>query len=179
VASLKGGDNMLRPNALVLAVFAMTCGVPVIAQAGVAVGEPMPRFAVQSWEGQRVDIDPTNSPVLVVEFWATWCQPCRALLPAMAKMVASIDDARLRVIAINVESDAAAVERYLDIHLPQRGLPLYRDPDNRLMSQFGAPGMPVIYVVVEGVVRAIEAGYSEQTHQTIERLVRSALASDH
>lgn len=136
----------------------------------------MPRLAVEAWDGGATEIDPAETPVLVVEFWATWCRPCRTLMPAMVRLLRKIDDPRLRVVAINIESDGALVERFVDQVLPERGLPLYRDPQNRLMGQLGAPGMPTTYVAVDGVVRGVYVGYSADAHHAMERLIRESLA---
>lgn len=168
--------GVARSLACVLAALLAPIAPPAFAE--LAVGEPMPRFRVQTWQGEAVEIDPADHEVLVVEFWATWCRPCRELLPAMADVVARIDDPRLRVLVVNIESDRALADRFLGIHLPKRSLPLYRDPDNRLMSRFGAPGMPVTYVVVRGSVRVIEVGYSGELRDALPRLIRAALDGD-
>lgn len=164
----------LSTTVAILAAFNFLAPLP--ADARVDVGAEMPRLSLQDWPGAPVEIDAGASPVLVVEFWATWCVPCRELLPAMARLLAEIDDPRLRVVAVNIEPKGPAIESFLDSVLPARTVPLYRDSGGRAMARLGAPGMPSIYLVVGGVVRAIEVGYDPARHAEFERSIRAALA---
>jgi thiol-disulfide isomerase/thioredoxin len=117
------------------------------------------------------------APVVIVEFWAAWCTHCRAALPAYAD-VARRHPAQVQLIAINIDRDHQLAERFLDQYLPQRDATLLFDPDNRVMADWGAPGMPSVYVAVRGVIRFVHGGYDAETRDRVEQLVREALATE-
>jgi thiol-disulfide isomerase/thioredoxin len=150
-------------------------GMPQMARAKLTPGETLPAFTLPNLGGDAVTIVPTRARILVIEFWASWCAPCREVLPALARLANHYPSPRLEVIAVNIDRESATATHFLDVHLPQRGITLLRDPDNVTMTAWGAPGMPSIYVVIDGIVRLVESGYSPEKLQSIEDLVRQML----
>jgi hypothetical protein len=81
------------------------------------------------------------------------------------------------VIAIDIDGDRRAGERFVAERVPEPAMTLLRDPGGDLLARFGASGMPALYVLDrEGTVRAVEAGYEVAKLDEIERLLTQLLA---
>jgi thiol-disulfide isomerase/thioredoxin len=183
VASLHGSksDRLLGPAASAGAacVIAALLGLAVAgpASAGtIGVGSRLPHVSLAEAQARRVTLVDGQAPVTIVEFWATWCAPCRAALPAYAEL-ARRHAPQVQLVAINIDRDRAVAERFLAQYLPQSGATFLFDPDNRTMAEWGAPGMPSLYVAVNGVVRFVHAGDDADTRDRVARLVDEALGA--
>lgn len=82
---------------------------------------------------------------LIVNFWATWCPPCRAEMPALQRAWEALRDEGVGLIAINVGEDAETVEAFLAEHPVDFPLPL--DPDMRASQRWPMRGLPTTFVV--------------------------------
>jgi len=140
-------------------------------------GEPLPAFVVDAWDGGRVQVEPAATKVVLIEIWASWCAPCREALPAIASLTAEIGDPRLQVFAVSIDRERNRAERFLDTYLPNRGIPIYHDPEGRLPAALGAAGMPTTCVAVDGIVRAVEVGFTADAVSRLRAVISEALES--
>ncbi|MDH4131180.1 MAG: TlpA family protein disulfide reductase [Gemmatimonadota bacterium] len=129
---------------------AMVAG-PVAAQdLGLPVGSDAPRLAVKDLDGRPVDLGQWvgKKPVLI-EFWATWCENCEALLPKLASARARVGD-RVEFIGINVTVNQTPerVRRYMAEHeLPFRVL---YDTEGASVRAFAAPATSYVVLIDRG-----------------------------
>lgn len=82
---------------------AASFGMPVAAGEKVAVGQPAPDFTLTLIDGTKVTRDELRGQVVVLNFWATWCVPCRAELPTLDSYYVARKNAGLRVFAVTTE----------------------------------------------------------------------------
>jgi thiol-disulfide isomerase/thioredoxin len=141
-----------------------------VAVAAVAPGERLPALALHTWDGAPLDVGTLRGRVVVIDFWATWCAPCAAALPALDALARRHPE--VVVVAASIDDDPAAADRFVAAHLPAPALTLARDPGGRVMNGLGAPGMPTLVVVDrEGVVRRVTAGWDAEHERALEREV--------
>lgn len=108
-------------------------------------GQPFPPLTFVTLEGQALDSGRLRGRVLVLNVWATWCAPCIAELPALARLQAQLG-AGASVIALAVDQDVADVRRFVAEHQP--GLTVAFDPGGaRTLPPLGVEALPVTYVV--------------------------------
>jgi cytochrome c biogenesis protein CcmG, thiol:disulfide interchange protein DsbE len=88
---------------IVLAAACSLIAAPVLAKAPV-VGEPAPDFKAVDLEGHEILSSDLKGQVVILNFWATWCVPCKAELPLLNNYLALRKDAGLRIIAVTLES---------------------------------------------------------------------------
>jgi thiol-disulfide isomerase/thioredoxin len=144
---------------------------------GVDVGDRAPDFTLRDWHDRPVALADFRGRVVCLDFWASWCAPCKAALPALDALARRHAEAGLAVLAVNIDTDRAAAERFLVERLPDSAMTLLRDPGGDLFKRLGAAGMPALYVLDrEGTVRAVESGYEVGTLDEIEQLLARLLA---
>jgi len=89
-----------------------------------------------------LDLAPFQGKVVLVDFWASWCGPCRQSFPWMARMRQQYGPQGLMVVAVNLDEDQAAAERFLADQPGATGLEQVRDPGGRLAEAYGLTAMP-------------------------------------
>lgn len=92
-----------------------------------------------------LDLASLRGKVVLIDFWASWCEPCRHSFPWLNEMQAKYAGRGLVVIGVNVDHDRAAAERFLH-DVPAQFRIVY-DPAGALASRYDLPGMPVSYII--------------------------------
>lgn len=141
-------------------------------------GRPAPDFAVKTADGQSITRRSLLGHVAVVDFWATWCPPCRASLPHIQELAADPKLAAqgVKVLAVNAQEDAPTVQAFLKKNDYTFKAPL--DPDGAMMEAFHADSLPTTLVIDRGgIVRKITIGYDPADGgKTIRDAINAALA---
>ena len=76
-------------------------------------GEQFPQFALPDLQGRMVDLGTTGSQALLLNFWASWCGPCREEMPSLQRLSRLFDPSQLRVVGISVDDDLNLVREFL------------------------------------------------------------------
>lgn len=95
--------------------------------------------------GDALDLGSLRGKVVVIDFWASWCEPCRHSFPWLNAMQAKYADRGLVIIGVNVDRERAAAERFLR-EVPATFRIVY-DPGGALAAHYDVPGMPSSYVI--------------------------------
>jgi thiol-disulfide isomerase/thioredoxin len=143
------------------------------------VGDVLPAVTLSDWQGTPVDPRQVRARVLIIDFWASWCVPCREALPALDAIARRHASAGVSVMAVSIDSAAAAADTFLRKYLPAPAMRMLRDPNGTALARFGAAGMPALYVVDQrGIVRTVEAGFATEKLRDVEESVRKLLEED-
>ncbi|MFQ3534414.1 MAG: TlpA disulfide reductase family protein [Aggregatilineales bacterium] len=143
------------------------------------IGSPAPDFALPLPDGQTFRLSDQRGKWVVINFWATWCPPCRAEMPVLAALHDSPSEAAralgdVVVIAVNRDESAAVVQAFLDeLSL---SLPVALDAGGRVSNRYGIISLPITYFVdPDGVVRHRHIGEltTELLDQTFRKLASS------
>jgi cytochrome c biogenesis protein CcmG/thiol:disulfide interchange protein DsbE len=119
-----------------------------------------------------LDIAAYRGQVVYVDFWASWCAPCRHSFPWMSRMQGELGADGLVVIAVNVDHAYADAERFLEAHVPRFGIVF--DPDGRLAEKFGVQGIPTSFLIDRsGHIQWKHEGFQLRDRDALERQIRS------
>jgi peroxiredoxin len=124
------------------------------------LGAPAPDFDLPSADGKRrVALAAQSAKVVIVDFWATWCEPCRASFPAYQRLVDELGG-KLSVVGVSVDEEPSGIEAFAAATGVK--FPLAWDEGQGAAKSYQPPTMPTSFVV-DGhrVVRFVHAGFSE------------------
>lgn len=109
------------------------------------VPEVLPEVTLASLEGPPRALSSFRQPSLVVNFWATWCAPCRREMPSLERLQAAMPD--IAVVPVATGRNAVeGIRRFFD-DAGVRTLPILRDPQSRLAHGMGVMGLPVTVIL--------------------------------
>ncbi|MEP7207117.1 MAG: TlpA disulfide reductase family protein [Casimicrobiaceae bacterium] len=164
---------LLRPlwRALLSLCLALGCTGPALA---VAVGEAPPGFALLDATGELVSLDRLRGKVVYVDFWASWCGPCRRSFPWMSEMSRRYHADGLTVIGVNVDKKRGDADRFLQQQ--PAAFTVVFDAAGATPSAWGVRGMPSSFLLDrQGKVLAMETGFDETAKDALESRIRQAL----
>jgi thiol-disulfide isomerase/thioredoxin len=145
--------------------------VPQPARASIAVGDPFPSLASAGLTGPAQPA--TSGKVVIVDFWASWCAPCKASFPAYGRLNSDFASKGLVIIAISVDEDEKAYAAFVKRFNP--GFYVALDSSHSLVRSANVPTMPTSYVLDRsGRVRHIHAGFHGADS---EREIRTEVAA--
>lgn len=118
--------------------------------------EYAPDFQLTTLTGDTVALADLRGRYVLINFWATWCLPCREEMPYLQELAARYPE-QLTVLAINMREDAATVQPFLDE--VRVTFPVLLHPDNETLLNYGVSGLPLSFVVdPDGVLRLRRMG---------------------
>lgn len=138
------------------------------------IGAAAPDFASKSSSGRNVRLSELRGQVVLINFWASWCNPCRQELPLLGKIYAQYRPAGFTLLAVNLDDnrkDAEAMLKRLDL----RFATLF-DGDKNVAKLYGVDTMPATLVIDrDGRVRYVHRGYYAGYEKKYEQQVRELL----
>ena len=120
-----------------------------------AEGEAAPDFELTSLEGEAVRLSDYRGKKVILNFWATWCPPCKAEMPHMQKFYEANKDNGIEVLAVNLTSIDKG-EESVQAFVEEFGLtfPIPMDRDGELGPQYQAVTIPTTYIIdTEGIIQ--------------------------
>ena len=134
--------------------------------------EPAPDFSLPSRDGGDVRLSDLRGQVVMINFWATWCGPCRQEMPLLEQIQAKYEPLGFTLLGVNVEPDSAPATAWLE-KVPV-SFPILFDTQNAVAERFGVQGMPSsVFVDREGRVRHVHRGYKPGDEAQYADMIRS------
>lgn len=137
-------------------------------------GQPAPNFKVVTTSGQPVSMDNYRGYVLVIDFFATWCPPCKESIPHLVEMNRKYSKQGLQVLGLSLDEDGERVvksfaeERRINYPVALAG--------ESVQTDFGLRSVPVMFVIDKrGKIAEVFTGFSEGIGRSLENLVRKLL----
>jgi len=151
--------------------------LPVAERNVVKLGEPAPNFHLRDLNGHSVALSDLRGKVVLLNFWATWCGPCRVEMPAMEELYRTFSRNDFEILAVSTDAQGVSVTRPFqqENHLT---FPILHDADYRVGLTYGARSLPMTFMVDrQGIIRhqifgARDWGAAE-AHQLVQMLMKS------
>ncbi len=134
------------------------------------VGAPAPEIALKDLQGQEVRLSDLHGKVVLVNFWATWCKPCKEEMPAMQASYERLREQGFVVLAVNELEDVEKVAEHIKTH--GHTFLVVMDHNNGVANRYGVVGLPASFLIDrQGIVREHIFG-NLLTEERIFELVR-------
>ena len=154
----------------VIGVLIVVSGLVGMAARPPLVGSPAPEIALQDLQGRDVKLSDLRGKVVLVNFWATWCKPCKEEMPAMQASYDKLRDKGFVVLAVNELEDTARVAEHIRTH--GHTFEVVMDHNNQVANKYGVVGLPASFLIdPQGIVRERISG-SLLTESRIEEMVK-------
>ena len=133
-----------------------------------------PDFSIVTLDGEHVDLDSLQGQVVVLDFWASWCAPCREAIPYLRGIQKKFTGQPVTLVSISVDSDAAAWRGA--IASEKMAWRHYLDTSGRVAKLFGVKPIPTTVVIDgEGIIRDTITGFTRSFGMTLEDDIRKGL----
>jgi len=150
-----------------LLLFSLTMAAPVFA------AELAPEFTLPG-RSQPVSLASLRGKVVYLDFWASWCIPCRKSFPWMNSMQKRYGDQGLVIVAVNMDKNRELSERFLkDVPVDFK---IAYDPEGTVASAYRVKGMPSSYLIdTQGQLHSSHIGFREESIADMEAIIQSLL----
>jgi cytochrome c biogenesis protein CcmG, thiol:disulfide interchange protein DsbE len=127
----------------------------------VSIGDVVPDFELIDAENRKIKLSDMKGSVVLVNFWATWCQSCVDEMPSLENLSRNLSgDASFRMVTILYKDSLPTAIAYLRDN--RYTLPVYANPDSSAAQHFGLTGVPETYIVdKKGILREKVIGPAE------------------
>lgn len=133
-----------------------------------------PEFSAKLSTGEEVNLDTLKGKVVLLDFWGTWCEPCRVSLPLLKDLAAKVDPAKVAIISIDEYDAKPAWQKFVQANGMNWGQ-VY-DNDLSLHNAFQVDGFPRYYILSkDGIILAEFKGWKQDGEATIANAITWAL----
>lgn len=144
----------------------------------VAVGETAPDFSILDLTNHSVSLaDYRGKKVVLLDFWATWCGPCRLEMVNLQALQDKFKDRNLEILSVDQGEDATQVSPF--ISQIKYGFHVLLDSDQKVAATYGVRGIPTLVLIDQnGVIQWIKVGYTEDDQELEQKVGSLTVKSD-
>ena len=134
-----------------------------------------PDFTLQQLDAGTVRLSDLRGQVVVMEFWATWCGPCRFSTPSLDVIYRKFRDRGVTVLLINQGETAEKVRTWVEGRFQA---PILLDQDRRVAMRYGVQGIPRLFIVDQaGQILYVRSGYGGGLERDLTAILNELLAA--
>jgi thiol-disulfide isomerase/thioredoxin len=138
-----------------------------------------PDFSLQDMDEETHTLSDYRGKVVLVNFWATWCPPCRKEMPALEALYKKLGTEKFAVLAVNQWEDPDHVFTYTGDLNVFPSFPILFDPESAVSQDYKVKGLPTSFIVDrQGRLAYRAVGGRDFDHPEVERLIRVLLAEE-
>jgi len=142
--------------------------------AAALVNKPAPDFSLPGMDDKKVSLKDLKGQVFILDFWATWCGPCKISLPHLDKLYQDKQAAGLKVFAVDLNEEKQTVQDFLD--KTKLSIPVLLCSDEKIPTAYGVTGIPeTVLVGKDGMVKKVIVGVDES--DALRKAVEAELAA--
>ena len=142
-----------------------------------AAGTAAPDLSLKKLDNSSFKLSDFRGDVLYVDFWATWCPPCRKSFPWMEEMHQRYKDLGFKVIAISLDNKRAVIDQFLETMTTN--FVIAHDPGGDSATQFKVKGMPSSYLIDrKGNIHMTHLGFNTKDKSKLEEEIKKLIATD-
>jgi peroxiredoxin len=157
-----------------LALFALPHGAVAATAPAAAAGAIAPDFTLHAADGRNVRLDELRGQVVLVNFWATWCGPCRAEMPHLDQLYQKYHKSGFVLLGVNIDDNPATA-----LTTAQKlgvSFPILLDTDKKVSKLYNLTDMPSTVVIDrDGKMRFLHRGYRDGVEADYDQQIRALL----
>jgi cytochrome c biogenesis protein CcmG, thiol:disulfide interchange protein DsbE len=146
-----------------------------LAAHALSAGDAAPTLGLPTAAGQSVDLERLRGRIVYVDFWASWCAPCKRSFPWMNEMLSKYGAQGLEIVAVNVDKKREDADRFLAVAPPK--FTVVYDPSGKSPAAWNVKAMPTSYLIdASGKIAFVESGFRDERKAEVEARIREALS---
>jgi cytochrome c biogenesis protein CcmG, thiol:disulfide interchange protein DsbE len=137
------------------------------ARADVKPGQTAPDFEGATLTQQSLKLSSLRGKVVLLDFWASWCEPCKKELPLLSQIAPRLRQKGIEILAVNIDDDRKNAEDF--VRAKGIRLTVIADASKKIVGRWEPPKMPSSFVIDKtGVVRAVNGGFEPGDESKLE-----------
>ena len=133
---------------------------------------PAPEFTLEDMDEEQHSLKDLRGKVVLLNFWATWCPPCRREMPSMERLYQKLNGEDFTVVAVNQMEDGDHVFAYIGQLDVDPTFTILFDKDSKVSNSFSVKGLPTTYLIdKQGNIRYRAIGGREFDHPEVEKQI--------
>lgn len=164
----------MKRNLITYALGLLLCFSATNAAFALEAGKPMPEIGLKTLDGKNVTAKALKGKVVVLDFWATWCGPCKVELPILQKLYKKYGKDGLVIIGINIDNEPDKLKGFLS----KLGVtfPIAHDKGKEVTKRYEPEKMPSSFIIGrDGVVKHVHAGFNAEDEAKFEKEIKALL----
>jgi len=163
--------RLILKIAILAATISLSCSVQALELNSAAPEFSLPKLA----STQSGSLSEYRGKVVYLDFWASWCAPCRTSFSLLEKFYQAKKGEGFTIVAINMDEDIEAAQRFLQLY--PASFDILRDADAKWADTYAIETMPTSFIIdKKGVIRHIHNGFAKNDMADIEKIVTDLLA---
>jgi thiol-disulfide isomerase/thioredoxin len=147
----------------------------VSAASALAPGDTPPTIDMSDRAGRKVDLEELLGKVILIDFWASWCGPCRREMPILQALHEKYGADGLVIVGVNIDSSKKKMNKFLE-RVPV-SFRIVHDPKLAIASRYEPPTMPSSYFISrDGKIRYLHEGFSDEDAPGFDARIKTLLA---
>jgi peroxiredoxin len=135
-----------------------------------------PDFSMSDLNGNTVKLADFKGKVLLIDFWASWCLPCKKSMPHIIDLYNKRTDSSFTVIAVNVDEDRSKINDFAKSINAEFPFPVIFDKESKLPDLYHIEGMPTTIIIdKEGIIRFKETGFTDEIKEKMDSKIKELL----
>lgn len=130
------------------------------------IGKTAPQFQATTFDGTKIQLSEFQGKVVLIDFWASWCGPCRQEMPFLNELHQKYRKTPFEIIAINIDDKIENAKKFIDRLSEPVHLTIVEDSKQQIPPLYDIKGMPTsILIDKEGVIRFWHTGFKESNKE--------------
>ena len=163
--------RLISKTAMMAVAISFSCSIQALELNAVAPEFSLPKLG----STQSSSLSQYRGKVVYIDFWASWCAPCRTSFPLLEKFYQAKQKEGFALVAINMDEEIAAAQRFLELY--PASFDILRDAEAQWADTYAVETMPTSFIIdKKGVIRHIHNGFAKDDMADIEKIVNQLLA---
>ncbi len=143
------------------------------------VGESANQFVGETREGGSLSLNDLKGKVVILDFWASWCGPCREEMPFLIDTYLELGNDDLEILGINVDEKTKYMDSFLDELDLKPPFPILMDPKGKIAADYKLEGMPTtVFIDRKGIVQYVHSGFVSKDKKIYRDKIVELLSAD-